>query len=145
MPTAAVVRAGKGVALSYSTDHGANWILIPAVLSIDSVDIASADEVDGTVLGSTAKTNRPELADPGESSLKLRFDSTGDVHTDLPALAKAPASISWKLAFPGPCVYYCHGWVKSLKMSGMKVGGNLEADMTIRHDSLWSLTPITPS
>jgi hypothetical protein len=130
--TAPAIVTGKSTVLACGAST------IDALVSIDSSDIASSDEVDTTTLSSTYKTNRPELPDPGETSFKIYFDGLGTVHALLIGKAQTPTAETWTLTFSNSDSFSCTAWVKSFKLSGMKIGGNVEGDLTLRHETSWA-------
>lgn len=150
----ATVHPGLGAQLEYGglTSGSATYTVIAQVVSLDgpSLEMGTAET---TNLASTVKTYRPTLPDGGELSGTIQYDPTA--HATLSALmltnaAQAQPSTSepggcyWRLTFndlatfPGTQVTFT-GILTKFQPKGMEAESNLEADFTIKLNSVPTL------
>lgn len=140
MPHTTAVVPGKGTLLQVSISSV--FTTVAQRVSLDGPD-RSVGTAETTTLDSTAKTFRATIVDNGTVGGKLYFDPQDATHLYLIGLVDTPGMASWKLTVPDAdaTVFAFSGILTKLKMTGMEVEGNLEAEFEIKISGAVTHTP----
>jgi hypothetical protein len=124
-----------GTTLSYSTDGGTTFTAIVQLVSIDGPN-SEMGSVDTVNLGSTVKTTRPTLKDPGTVDIEVQYDPGDTTHQALDSAHTDKTILTWKetynYAASGAHFSTYAGYIKSRAISGMEAESNLTGKYSIQ-------------
>jgi len=138
MPGSTVPFKAAGSTLGYKLTSGALAYLPIATLISMEPGGADIEEIDTSVLSSTAMTSIPAIPDNGEVTFKAFYIPDNPAIAEGEALAASPAVIYWQIQLPngaspttGTTLSFA-GWLKSLKRNTLDIKSSPTCDVTIR-------------
>jgi hypothetical protein len=129
VPVAVQPALGTAIACDFTTPS--TYVTIGQVLSISqSGEVGTAET---THLGSTKKTFRATLEDPGEINFEIEYDPSDTVsHTLLEAAYTGKVTHGWQISFPVGTPKTFTGFLTKLERTAGGPEENLGASFTVK-------------